>query len=301
MKVNATIHKALQVFGFDVTRVPSPLFHPAPIPLPKEEYQVNKDRIFLKRLQIDIPKDPAHALIAEYHHAKRIVEQLKGKYYYDSNGELKVNVNGVELYITDPEILFIISEVFANGSYNILPAQRDLIVIDIGMNVQKIYAYELFPLTYKQAERNILANTCGGKIWPHAFGLGREETFLELPYATRQKGRMGINGLPKDEVYDQVVMQQVQVKKASSEIKRIDEENPGKYKVCKMDCEGAEYEIMEELVASDTLKLVNAYMIEWHYKKPGRMVEALQNNGFTVFYSTFPSDQAGMLYATRQY
>lgn len=211
-----------------------------------------------------------------------------------------------------PEILLIISEVFANGSYNIINSIPDMVVIDIGMNVattslffaskknvSKIYSYELFPITYEIALKNIMANPFGNKIIPQKYGLGKEDGKLVLPYSTKQKGRMGLNGLPKDNQYNNFTMQEVFLKKVSNEIKEIVSKNEGKYIVCKIDCEGAEYEIIEDLYNNSLINKIDAYMIEWHYKKPDTILEALQKNNFTIFYSTFTSDDSGMIYATK--
>ncbi len=80
-------------------------------------------------------------------------------------------------------------------------------------NVEKIYSYELFPATYENALKNIKANSFGHKILPHQYGLGKEDAKRVLPYSTKQKGRMGINGLAKDNGYNDVTMQEVFIKR----------------------------------------------------------------------------------------
>lgn len=313
MSITTKINRAFNLFGVNMSRVPSRLFHNIVLPGPVKDFQIKKDSIFAKKLNLEIPKTADHPILLEYHHAVRIVEQLKGVFFYDKDGNLKVKFGQTELYINEGEELFIISEVFLNGSYNLLFPNPGTVVVDIGMNVgfssiffsaqnnvEKIYAFELFPATHEKGLRNIALNPTGKKIQAFAYGLGKENKEMVLPYSTKVKGRMGINGLPGDTKFEDVVMQTVQVKKASDELKRIANESTGKDIVCKIDCEGAEYEIFDDLYSNGAVDKAQAYMIEWHYKKPDSIIKALQENRFTVFYLTFPADNAGALYAVQQ-
>lgn len=102
INISKKINHALNLIGLRVSRVPSRLFNDITLPLPKSEYELHHDKILLKRLNIIIPKEVGHPLVVEYDHSKRIVEQLKGVFYYDNNGHLKVKVDNVELYINVP-------------------------------------------------------------------------------------------------------------------------------------------------------------------------------------------------------
>ena len=68
----------------------------------------------------------------------------------------------------------------------------------------------------------------------------------------------------------------------------------------KMDCEGAEYEIINNLSESGLLKYVCVLMAEWHDAGSDPLTQVLLRNGFVVIESRESSDKrAGMICAMR--
>jgi hypothetical protein len=71
----------------------------------------------------------------------------------------------------------------------------------------------------------------------------------------------------------------------------------------KIDCEGSEYEILDELIASRQLARVGAFLIEWHFRPgkplPGELADRLADHGFVVHLPgpLPPQADAGMMYA----
>jgi hypothetical protein len=62
------------------------------------------------------------------------------------------------------------------------------------------------------------------------------------------------------------------------------EKNISKINFLKIDCEGSEYGIFENF-SEDFLKIIDKIIMEYHLNTDGRlvkMIEKLQNNGFTV-------------------
>jgi len=72
----------------------------------------------------------------------------------------------------------------------------------------------------------------------------------------------------------------------------------------KMDCEGAEYEILEAAAAQGALRLVSRVAMEAHVldasRSPSRLVAILEAQGFHVR-TGFESDAASMIWASRTY
>jgi hypothetical protein len=68
--------------------------------------------------------------------------------------------------------------------------------------------------------------------------------------------------------------------------------------VAKIDCEGAEYEILEALAAAGRVREIETYLIEWHGQGPAPLVEILAGSAFRCF---CPRESAGlgMVYAVR--
>ncbi len=122
--------------------------------------------------------------------------------------KLYADVKGLRFHLETKEELYILNEVFVKGDYA-FENNEEFVFIDIGMNVaitslyfsakpncKKIYSFEPFEDTYKQALYNISLNEQGKKITAFNYGLGSSERTLEVDYLPEQKGSMGIGGVP---------------------------------------------------------------------------------------------------------
>lgn len=312
MKRKKLLNRVLNLFNLELSRVPPRIFKNVRTNITKKEYALIGDEILFKKLSLQMPMSAASPLLNGYQHAIRISEQLKGIFSYNKEG-LQLTIGKARFFINDHEELFIINEVFTEGGYNIISQDQNIIVVDIGMNVgiasiffslrenvKKIYSYELFPPTFDVAIRNITINQSGSKIIPHSFGLGKNDEKLQLPYSIQEKGRMGILGLPVDGRIDKSGLQEVEIRNVSREIEKISSENKDSFIICKMDCEGAEYDLIEDLYKTKLMEKIKVFMIEWHYKDPAIISNQLVDKGFLVFCYTFPTDYTGMIYAVRE-
>ena len=307
MKKKKLVNRFLNLLGFQLSRIQPEMFSG----IPKSEYILKNGEIELKRLSIKLPLQDASPLIKGYNYATKIVEKLDGLFIYDKNG-LKAVIENVTLSVTDPEELFIINEVFYEGMYNFHTNKNNVLAIDIGMNVgiaslffskkkeiKCVHAYELFPSTFELAEKNILLNDFANKVVPHSYGLGKHNEKLKLPFSHEQKARMGLKWHPDDNMGEKVTFQEVMLKNVSSEFEKILKENEYEYVICKIDCEGSEFEILEDLYSSKLIDKVDSFMIEWHYRDPEIINKLLTGSGFAVFSSLFASGDSGMIYAVK--
>ena len=75
--------------------------------------------------------------------------------------------------------------------------------------------------------------------------------------------------------------------------------------VIKMDCEGSEFEIFDDLAASGLLSEVNILMVEWHKwwskeKSDRDLIKLMVERAFTTFNKPHLSNpNAGMIYASK--
>lgn len=227
-----------------------------------------------------------------------------------------IQINDLKFKINDREELFILSEVFIEGAYNLISAtEKRVALIDIGMNVgitslfyaaqnnvDKVFSFEPFQPTFNMALKNFQLNEAyANKIQPNNFGLAKEAGELLVSYSLEQKGRMGLNGVPTDSniIATNVSNQSIILKPVNDEFIKIKEKVRNHFVVCKIDCEGAEFEIMDSLFSSGEMLLPDVYFIEWHYKTPDDIVSKLFAGKYDVINTTFKSQNSGMIYAMK--
>lgn len=219
---------------------------------------------------------------------------------------------GNAIYVESVEEFFIINEVFVEEEYKFNTSNK-VIVLDIGTNigtaalyfsalknVEKIYCFEPVETTFNQAKYNFSINEKASKIAVfNNFGLGkndRNETFL---FDKKVKGNTGLRGKMSNSYSNNTTTEEVEVKIkcASTQIQTILEANPNSKFVVKMDCEGAEYEIFENLTPT-ILSSIDIYMIEWHDKGKEVLEEKLLKNGFNLFLKEL-APNAGIILASK--
>ena len=92
----------------------------------------------------------------------------------------------------------------------------------------------------------------------------------------------------------------VQILEASTEINNIILENKQKKIILKIDCEGAEYEILENLFASKIINKIDVILLEWHDNGAEPIEKLLLLSGFDTF-SISLGLKSGMIYSKRKF
>jgi FkbM family methyltransferase len=230
-------------------------------------------------------------------------------------GQVIVHVSGLNFNASAWEELYILNEVFVDGVYN-YHCGCDYILIDIGMNVAttslffasksnclEVFAFEPFKDTISCAEKNIQLNPlCADKIRISNVALGFPARTIDVDYAPKYKGSVGIRGTGSH-INDKGLMvpTKMVVEDVAAHFSAILNSKSVDVLV-KMDCEGAEYEIMARLQDTGLLidTKIKCFMIEWHYDGPTGLVDILIRNGFQVISLKPTDDTIGMLYAFRR-
>ena len=247
------------------------------------------------------------------HYAKALRNQAGAKFSLTAADELLVQIGELTLHVQSEEDLYILLEIHVEGSYN-LHSSRPAIVLDIGMNVgfaslafavmpnvRHVVSFEPFPSTFQQALVNFRLNpSLHSKITPVNVGLGATARSLSLEYCDAWRGSMGFDGVPDFlRAGNQIRTETVQIQSIHEILSRPDLQPPADTDlIAKIDCEGAEYEIMDALAAAGALPRFKAVMIEWHRKGNAPLIALLQAAGFAVL-SHSPHSRNGMLYAFR--
>ncbi len=211
------------------------------------------------------------------------------------------------------EDIYILKEIYLNKEYGFFFNEKS-IVVDVGLNVgfaslffalnqnvAQVYSYEPFKPTIKQAQKNISMNVdLEKKIKIHNFGLDAEDSSLEVEYSYDQKGRVGIHGvaLVKDE-HKKIEQQKIELKNIIKELDKIIELHPSTDIICKIDCEGAEYNIFKAFENQPIPNAIKAILMEWHEKGVDSLITILQRDGFKTIANFADNQKVGMIYAIR--
>jgi FkbM family methyltransferase len=232
-----------------------------------------------------------------------------------SNGVLKVKKGNLALLLKTWEEIFIAHEVFFNLEYDFRLGEQTR-VVDIGGNtgiaslyfasredIAEVVSYELFEDTAVRFRENLALNPeLARKIDLRVVGLGDSAADLELDYCADVKGSVGLHGIAGHAMDGKatVVKRKVRVESAATELQAILERQPAMPLVAKIDCEGAEYQIMAVLEKMNLLAKIDAFLIEWHEKGPEEIQNRLIAAGHGVWLRTHPGANHGMIYSCRR-
>ncbi len=204
-------------------------------------------------------------------------------------------------------------EILVNDVYETISTDN-LVIIDVGMNVgaaslffasygnvKEVYGFEPVPASCVLAEENLKLNPeIAPKIEIACMALGRGNKKVRIPNASGGSVGATVTDFVMEKIHqpdDYKATTEVFVKDASSAISEILKKHSEKI-VLKLDCEGAEYEIVEDLFAKGMLKNISIIIIEWHYNGKQTLVDSLIKSGFQLFAPDIKvSFPAGLIYA----
>lgn len=184
-----------------------------------------------------------------------------------------------------------IKEVFVNNDYRIKPSKQPKIIIDIGANIgafsilaaskmpnAKIFSLEPLKGAFQQLKENISINRFGKQIVPQKMAVYKEEKTIKL-YDTGRSGLSSIYRTRNEEKFELI---------KSTTLEKIFEKN--KIKTCdylKIDCEGAEYDILSNCPRS-VFKKIKMISLEFHEMTSEQnhhsLIKILNNNDFRTIH-----------------
>lgn len=277
-----------------------------------EELTVDGNRVTLRKIHFTFDIHDGFFLLRNYALLRELIQFNQGSLSKEGSAYF-MHLNPIKVRVQSSEEIYILHEIFTAGCYNInLPSQR-CIAIDIGMNagftslyfanrpeIEHVYAFEPFSMTLNEAKANLALNpSVAGKITPFPFGLSDTDKQMEVTYNFDDKGRMGVLGAGRIGISENITKESITLKRASTAVADLCNRHPDLPVILKIDCEGSEYEIINDLSKSGFPALIRVIAIEWHEKGPEPLKEALIMAGFVVVVETPMNQQVGMMYAFR--
>ena len=202
-------------------------------------------------------------------------------------------------------------EVFRDEAYKSDMPEEDTIYIDFGMNigaaalyfaqydsVKRIYGFEPFPDTFKQAEHNIAINdeTIRSKFLIYDYAISDESGEKDIEVYREYSRTQSI--LVGEPLADMKSIRTVHIKKKQARqiLEDILSSEIGKKIILKIDVEGSEYGIFENIKATDILKKIDRLIIEYH-RGIMPLLKVIDESGFS--YRIVGNNVQGFIFGVR--
>lgn len=253
-------------------------------------------------------------LLAGYS-AALALDRLSGvRFSLQESGALNVRTDRFQVDVTTADELVILKEVLYDRLYH-FQAPGNCVVIDIGLNVaipalyfasvlnSPVIGYEVSPETHKVALHNISLNRQAAPIEAHNLGVGGRSRRVKMHLSPDSRGLTSMYRRPGEELAASANEFEAELIAASEVVEQVRRRYPDRQIVAKIDCEGAEYEIIDSLIESGAAEEITLLMVEWHRfaddHDPQRLARSLAGAQFTTTIHGSPTAMAGMLYAAR--
>lgn len=221
------------------------------------------------------------------------------------------------------ELAYILYEVIDRNDYMFYMSD-DCVFFDIGANVgvtstymanldniKKIYAFEPLKPTYARNLGNLSLNdNAQAKVELFNYGLSNKETEIEISYNTDQPGKLSTHNNRFSDV--NMTKEIVALKSAHEILPDLINAHNDKKIVFKIDIEGSEYDLFENLNQHKIFDKVDLILMEWHKfmnsnNYPDQLIDMLHQNNFVIIpteenpYMKFNNNQdyAGMIVACK--
>ncbi len=229
---------------------------------------------------------------------------LKNKVFPPRNGKLaRVPVGPYVFYFPSlPYFEGLFTEIFFKETYYLARTQKPIRAIDCGANIgvsllyikvrapqARVTCFEPNPAARAVLEKNIKENGWGDEVRVFPFALGKAkgtvDFFVDAADATSSGGSTAHFAKNKAQQFSSYAV----------EVDTLSRYIDGPIDFLKMDIEGSEFDVLEELVARKALRHIAAIQLEYHYT-PGfftrplsEMLALLEAGGFhTSVASTVP-------------
>lgn len=243
----------------------------------------------------EIPNEKIEFLVCEndYGHIWKNVSMIPS---YDLCEGIECHFDEICFLVKNQSDHMVMRDIFEKNGWNFY-CKENVVVVDIGMNiglsclyfanmtnVECVYGYEPFSQTYEQALNNFSRNALEiqNKIRPFNCALTDRESRVEAAYNPLYTTNMRVDqgkrthGEREEKVW-------IKTKSAANEIGLIVKKHRNKKIVLKIDCEGSEYPIFQNLKEKGILKNIYLILMETHDGRENEIKQTLEDEGFLYF------------------
>ncbi len=226
--------------------------------------------------------------------------------------QLVVKYESLEFSVKSGMEFAIVGEIFSEGIYRVVLDQKPVIV-DIGANIGiaatyfasqlglRVYAYELVPEVAERAREHVERNGLTELVTVHPAGLAAKAAEIDVVFDSNITGATSMylnTGASEKQTTVRCALRSV-----VEEFESVFAAHPGQPVVVKMDCEGAEYELLEQMERSGLLDRITGFLMEYHnvsgLKNVSYLETLLARNGYVVHARVVRGKEYEMIYAFR--
>jgi len=213
--------------------------------------------------------------------------------------------NGLKI-IAKKEEFYSFKEILFANDYGIQNIRNNSLIVDIGANIGifsllvahkfknvKVYAFEPDPKAFSRLSKNILINQQQNSVRAFNLAIGAKKEFRD--FYVNKTTTVGNSFYIENIASNQSGLIKVEVITLKDVFKM---NNIAKCDFLKIDCEGAEYEIILS-ADSDVFSKIETIVLEYHLKGTGVLIETLQKNNFICTFVDREDQRSGILYASK--
>lgn len=273
---------------------------------------VEGSRVYSKSLNLSFHQ--SNVLSRSYAGLKKLA--YAGAHLKEMNNGLILLMDNLQFRISTNEDVEMANEILLDGCYN-LKMNGIWSVIDVGANAgmasilfasqpwcEQVFAFEPFAPTIDTFIQNLSLNQfLENKIQYFNIGLGSHDHSAQVEYAHDLKGSMTTAGLGewRGKPSSQTSIEDISIRRATLAFNDLTNIAPRNKILVKMDCEGSEYEILNDLEGSGWLGRIDAIIMEWHNRNPDQLCLQLSQNKFNLWVRpSSPSSKFGLLLAWKE-
>lgn len=186
-------------------------------------------------------------------------------------------------FSSHPHDIITVFVVYFHNAYGDVP--ENAIVVDLGANIgvysvyaakmgaSKVYAFEPNKEAYNVLCKNIRGNNLEGKIIPFNLAVNKEDVSVNIP----------VKSSPFNQIccFENKILEGYHLVPSITVDRIIDENSIKSIDILKMDCEGAEFDIVVSLTEA-TCRVIREIRMEYH-RNPGKgLVDILMSHGFRI-------------------